>query len=186
MTWLSPRTSRGLLPGPSRTGPARAHFTGRSSDGTTRFRVKGLPTGRQTGISAPLGMGLATDEGLLTPRTEIASLYIDQVHRRDIGRQVAHKYGIPLYKSIRRALTLGDDKLAVDQLSLTGPKTGVVASRSEPPCKPNRPQSAESVRVSGPKPGYRRQPTRPRALFAKWRAQQLRRLLGATLGGAQR
>ena len=56
----------------------------------------------------------------------------------------------------------------------------------EPPCKPNRPQSAESVRVSGPKPGFRGQPTRPRALFAKWRAQRRRRLLGATLDVAQR
>ena len=31
--------------------------------------------------------GFPTDEGLLPPRTEIASLYIDQVHRRDIGQR---------------------------------------------------------------------------------------------------
>ena len=41
MMWLSPRTSRGLLSGSSRTCPARSHFTVRSSDGTPRFRMEG-------------------------------------------------------------------------------------------------------------------------------------------------
>lgn len=64
--------------------------------------------------------GFPTDDGLLAPRTEIASLYIDQIHERDIGRQVAHKYGIPIYESIRAALTLGGDELAVDAVLLIG------------------------------------------------------------------
>jgi hypothetical protein len=64
--------------------------------------------------------GFPTDEGLLAPRTEIASLYIDQIHERDIGLQVAHQYGIPVYESIRAALTLGGDELAVDAVLLIG------------------------------------------------------------------
>ena len=64
--------------------------------------------------------GFPTDEGLIPPRTEIASLYIDQIHGRDIGRQIAHKYNIPLYESIRAALTLGGDDLAVDAVLLIG------------------------------------------------------------------
>ena len=64
--------------------------------------------------------GFPTDEGLIPSRTEIASLYIDQIHDRDIGRQIAHKYDIPLYESIRAALTLGGDKLAVDAVLLIG------------------------------------------------------------------
>lgn len=64
--------------------------------------------------------GFPTDEGLLAPRTKIVSLFIDQVHRRDIGRQVAYKYKIPLYESIRGALTLGGDTLAVDAVLLIG------------------------------------------------------------------
>ncbi len=64
--------------------------------------------------------GFPTDEGVLPPRTEIASLYIDQIHQDDIGRQVAHEYHIPLYESIRAALTLGGDTLAVDAVLLIG------------------------------------------------------------------
>ncbi len=64
--------------------------------------------------------GFPTDEGLIPPRTEIVSLYIDQIHERDVGRQIAHEFDIPLYESIRAALTLGDDKLAVDAVLLIG------------------------------------------------------------------
>lgn len=64
--------------------------------------------------------GFPTDDGLIAPRTEIASLYIDQIHERDIGCQIAHKYDIPLFESIRGALTLGGDQLAVDAVLLIG------------------------------------------------------------------
>ena len=64
--------------------------------------------------------GFPTDEGLIPPRSVIASLYIDQIHERDVGRQLAHEFDIPLYESIRAALTLGGDKLAVDAVLLIG------------------------------------------------------------------
>ncbi len=64
--------------------------------------------------------GFPTDDGLVPPRTTIASLYIDQIHRRDVGRQLAHEFDIPIYESIRAALTLGGDKLAVDGVLLIG------------------------------------------------------------------
>ncbi len=74
--------------------------------------------------------GFETDDGLIRPRTRIASLYIDQIHTRDIGRQLAHEFNIPVYESIRSALTLGTDDLAVDAVLLIGehgdyPKTGL-------------------------------------------------------------
>ena len=64
--------------------------------------------------------GFPTDEGVVPPRTAIASLYIDQIHQRDVGRQLAHEFNIPVYESIRAALTLGSDKLAVDGVLLIG------------------------------------------------------------------
>ena len=64
--------------------------------------------------------GFPTDEGVVPPRTVIASLYIDQIHQRDVGRQLAHEFGIPIYESIRAALTLGGDTLAVDGVLLIG------------------------------------------------------------------
>ena len=44
--------------------------------------------------------GFSTDEGLVSPRTEIVSLYIDQIHEHDVGNQIAAKFDIPLYGSI--------------------------------------------------------------------------------------
>lgn len=64
--------------------------------------------------------GFPTDDGLIEPRTKIASLYIDQRHAEDIGRQVAHEFGVPVYESIRGALTLGGDSLAVDAVLSIG------------------------------------------------------------------
>ena len=64
--------------------------------------------------------GFPTDDGLVAPRTEIASLYIDQIHERDIGLQIAHERGIPVYESIRAALTLGGSELAIDAVLVIG------------------------------------------------------------------
>ena len=58
--------------------------------------------------------GFPTDEGLLEPQVDIASLYLDQIPDNDIGLQVAAAHQIPVYRSIRQALCLGGDELAVD------------------------------------------------------------------------
>ncbi len=84
-----------------------------------------------------------------------------------------------------RCRTCGTGHLHVEIVQIDGFQLSY-SSGPEPPCKPNRPKSADSLRVSGPKPGSRGQPTRPRALFANLRAQQRRRLLGATFDVAQR
>ena len=64
--------------------------------------------------------GFPTDEGVIPPRSKIVSLYIDQIHERDVGRQIAYEFDIPLYESIRAALTLGGDEPAVDAVLLIG------------------------------------------------------------------
>ena len=64
--------------------------------------------------------GFPTDDGLLAPRTRVVSLYLDQVHQNDIGLQVAHKFDVPVFESIRGALTLGGSDLAVDAVLLIG------------------------------------------------------------------
>jgi hypothetical protein len=97
----------------------------RSRDDTKRKRIAAIVTtyfpNSHAGVLVDKFLrGFPTDKGLIPPRTEIASLYIDQIHDRDIGRQIAHKYDIPLYESIQAALTLGGDKLAVDAVLLIG------------------------------------------------------------------
>jgi len=64
--------------------------------------------------------GLPTDDGLMDPRVELCSLYIDQVSDADIGLQVAAEAGIPVYPSIVKALTRGEESLAVDGVLLIG------------------------------------------------------------------
>jgi hypothetical protein len=48
------------------------------------------------------------------PDVELAALYVDQFSERDLARERAKRHGIPIYKSIAEALTLGSGKLAVD------------------------------------------------------------------------
>jgi hypothetical protein len=64
--------------------------------------------------------GFPTDEGLLAPRVDVASVYLDQIPDCDIGRQLAADHGVPVYTSIPKALTLGGDELAVDGVLLIG------------------------------------------------------------------
>ncbi|MEX1018761.1 MAG: hypothetical protein WDZ49_03840 [Litorilinea sp.] len=64
--------------------------------------------------------GFPTDDGLIPPRTEIVSIYLDQTFDRDVGRGYAAEYGVPIYESIPKALCLGGDKLAVDGVLLIG------------------------------------------------------------------
>lgn len=64
--------------------------------------------------------GFVTDEGLIPPRTRVASIYIDQLHDRDVGLQLARQYDIPVFSSIRTALTLGGDSMNVDAVLIIG------------------------------------------------------------------
>jgi hypothetical protein len=56
----------------------------------------------------------------IEPRVEVVSLYLDQVPANDIGREIAARHGVPIYPTIREALTLGGDELAVDGVILVG------------------------------------------------------------------
>ncbi|MCE7989129.1 MAG: hypothetical protein DYG89_48870 [Caldilinea sp. CFX5] len=64
--------------------------------------------------------GFPTDQGLIPARVQIASLYVDQFPDSDLSRHYAARYNIPIYGSIRQALTLGGDTLAVDGVLLIG------------------------------------------------------------------
>lgn len=48
------------------------------------------------------------------PNLKLMSLYTDQVPKNDISRAASTKYGFPIYPSVRKALTLGGDTLAVE------------------------------------------------------------------------
>ena len=64
--------------------------------------------------------GFPTDDGLIPPRVQIASMYVDQFADNDLSRQMSAEHNIPIYPSIVAALTLGGDTLAVDGVLLIG------------------------------------------------------------------
>lgn len=64
--------------------------------------------------------GFPTDEGVLAPRVDIASMYVDQFPEADLSRAVAAEHGVPIFGSIPHALTLGGRELAVDGVLLIG------------------------------------------------------------------
>lgn len=65
---------------------------------------------------------LPTDEQgrLRKPRIQVVSMYTDQVPENDISREWSGRSGVPIYPTIREALTLGGDTLAVDGVLLIG------------------------------------------------------------------
>src|SRR5262245_23021873 len=56
----------------------------------------------------------------VAPRLPVAGLYTDQVPANDISRDLAAAHGVPIYPTIREALTLGGDSLAVDGVVIVG------------------------------------------------------------------
>ena len=64
--------------------------------------------------------GFPTDDGHRLPRVELVSIYLDQIDSRDIGVGLAEEHKVPIYPSIRQALTLGESELAVDGVLLIG------------------------------------------------------------------
>lgn len=58
--------------------------------------------------------------GRQQPRTEIVSMYIAQFPEVDKGRALAAQHGIPIFGTVREALTLGGSTLAVDGVLLIG------------------------------------------------------------------
>jgi hypothetical protein len=64
--------------------------------------------------------GYALHWEVVAPRLEVASLYMDQVPANDIGHELAAKHGVPVFPTIREALTLGGAGLAVDGVVIVG------------------------------------------------------------------
>ncbi len=64
--------------------------------------------------------GIPTDDGLLEPRVDLVSMYVDQFPEEDLSRSMSEAHGVPIYNSIVKALTLGGEELAVDGVLLIG------------------------------------------------------------------
>ncbi|MDX1980032.1 MAG: hypothetical protein SFV51_07180 [Bryobacteraceae bacterium] len=54
------------------------------------------------------------------PRSKIVSMFTEQVPKTDMSRDMARRHGVPIYRTVEEALTLGGAKLAVDGVLLIG------------------------------------------------------------------
>jgi hypothetical protein len=54
------------------------------------------------------------------PRSKIVSMFTEHVPANDMSRPMAKKYGVPIFRTVDEALTLGGDKLAVEGVILIG------------------------------------------------------------------
>ena len=64
--------------------------------------------------------GFPADGGLHQPEVEIVSMYLDQLHEKDVGMELARECGVEIYFSIAKALCLGGKELAVDGVLIIG------------------------------------------------------------------
>ena len=64
--------------------------------------------------------GYKQDDKPPYPRNKIVSMFTEQVPKADMSRERAKKYGVPIFRTVVDALTLGGDKLAVDGVILIG------------------------------------------------------------------
>src|ERR671931_288856 len=54
------------------------------------------------------------------PSVDVVSLYVDQFPENDLSRRWAKRFDIRIFGSVREALTLGGDRLAVDGVAIVG------------------------------------------------------------------
>ena len=54
------------------------------------------------------------------PRTQLVSMFTDQIAPKDMSRDLSARYGFRIYPTIAGALTMGGDRLAVDAVLLIG------------------------------------------------------------------
>lgn len=71
-------------------------------------------------IMPKLIKGIPTDDGIMEPKVDVASIYLDQIHEKDVCLPLAQEHGIPVLPSIVTALTLGGKELAVDGVLIVG------------------------------------------------------------------
>jgi hypothetical protein len=90
---------------------ATAYYKNSHADVIVSRWVKPLPTDAKFGWPA---------NGADQTRTEIVSIHIVQTLANDIGVGIMQEAGVPLFPTVRDALTLGGDVLAVDAVLLIG------------------------------------------------------------------
>ena len=94
---------------------------GEKIGGTVRVkpkRVAAVITAYQKGLHADVLIGKILEgwkqEGGPGPALQLASMYVEQFTDRDLSRTMADKYNVPIFDTIEKAVTVGEDRIPVD------------------------------------------------------------------------
>jgi hypothetical protein len=105
-----------LKAAPALTWPALADAKKRIATLITEYRLNS----HADVIVGRLIEGYEYDGKRREPTVQVVSMYTDQVPNNDMSRGLAAKYPFKIYPSVREALTLGGERLAVDGVVLIG------------------------------------------------------------------
>jgi len=91
--------------------------------------------------------GYALDGKGEFPKLKLASLHIEQFPPNEKGKRLGEQHKVPMFGSVREALTLGGDKLAVDGVFLVAEHGKYPESDTGSTIYPKRPMFAEIAKV---------------------------------------
>lgn len=96
---------------------------GRTSPADDAPRIKPKPvaavlTAYEKGLHADVLIGKILEgwkqDGGPGPALKLASMYVEQFTEKDLARSMAKKYGVPIFDSIEKAVTVGSDRIPVE------------------------------------------------------------------------
>jgi hypothetical protein len=101
-------------------GSLLARTSARSKPNIAAVVTEYRPLSHAEVICSRIFDGYEPDGVHVAPRTQIVSMYTDQIAPKDGSRAMSARHGFPIYPAVAGALTRGGDKLAVDGVLLIG------------------------------------------------------------------
>jgi hypothetical protein len=121
MTGTSDTTRRDWLAGAAATvvwGGLPWTAAAKAAKPTKAKSVAAVITAYEHGLHADVLIGKILEgwkqDGGPGPALTLASMYVDQFTDRDMARPMAKKYGVPIFDTIEKAVTVGGDHIPVD------------------------------------------------------------------------
>lgn len=107
------------------TSSSAAAFAGCGSAAAAPKRIAAIITEYWLGSHADVVVGkylegYNQDDKAPYPRSKIVAMFTEHVPKNDMSRPMGKKYGVPIFRTVDEALTLGGDRLAVDGVLLIG------------------------------------------------------------------
>ena len=82
-------------------------------------------------VIAPNARRVSPNNVWTEPRTQVVSMYTDQVPANDLSRALAEKHGFKIYPTIGEALSLGGSELAVDAVLIIGEHGSILTNEGQ-------------------------------------------------------